>query len=653
MKVVVDRIVQYPNRFQLVNVDTSEVLGVFDLSAVTGTVQQVGTEIDAELFQSIQDDLTQLAQNIVEESNARGVDISALQNSIATKITANGGELGNAVVSFTEISNATNIASGEKASILFGKIRNWFSRLKALAFKDAITDSDISSSANISQSKVSGLTAMQSKLNGIDVGANKYTLPIATATALGGVKVGSRLSVATDGTISADVQSDTNFTQNEKSKLNGIESGANNYILPNATANTLGGVKVGDRLSIVDGVLSANLQSDNNFTQEEKTKLSVLSNPNLLINSDFSVNQRGAPSYTATASANIYTVDRWFIPANSNYQITLTKLDNGIRITKPLSSGYGSYDLAQFVENYALFAEKTVTFSLKYTNNTGSFRLRITDGVSNSDSAVQTSSNGTVTVTKTISNSATQLRVIVASGTTAGYSVDILWAKLELSSVATTYTPPIYSEELLKCQALDTDPVQLLRSTDISTTYPLSSSAASDSKVLSEKAVYNAIENVGTEYNPVPKATNATNDSDGNPINTTYAKNEVVENIGNEDSPVTYSKYCENAKFQDNFYRTIIHNDNSYYIKQNDGSLFTSGTYELIMLIDNYWTSILFTIPSNINVLNLGYRINIPNSYKYIVLNDDYTLMLYQTVTGGTDTQLTWDSRPYCRKISE
>ena len=103
MKVVVDRIVQYPNRFQLVNVSTSEVLGVFDLSAVTGTIQQVGTEIDAELFQSIQDDLTQLAQNIVEERNARGVDVNALQNSIATKITANGGELGNAVVTFSDV----------------------------------------------------------------------------------------------------------------------------------------------------------------------------------------------------------------------------------------------------------------------------------------------------------------------------------------------------------------------------------------------------------------------------------------------------------------------------------------------------------------------------------------------------------------------
>lgn len=238
MKVVVDRLVQYPNRFQLVNVSTSEVLGVFDLHAVTGTIQQVGTEIDAELFQSIQDDLTQLAQDIVAESNARGVDVEALQNSIATKITANGGELGNGVVTFTEVYNAPNIASAESASTLFGKIKNWFSRLKALAFKDTIVDADVSTSANISQSKVSGLIAIQNKLNGIDAGANKYVLPVSTATNLGGVKVGSRLSVANDGTLSADSQTENSYTTTEKNKLSGIESGAQKNVVTSVAGKT-------------------------------------------------------------------------------------------------------------------------------------------------------------------------------------------------------------------------------------------------------------------------------------------------------------------------------------------------------------------------------------------------------------------------------
>lgn len=39
-------------------------------------------------------------------------------------------------------------------------------------------------------------------------------------------------------------------------KLEGIEDNANNYSLPTASSSTLGGVKVGSGLSISDGVLS-------------------------------------------------------------------------------------------------------------------------------------------------------------------------------------------------------------------------------------------------------------------------------------------------------------------------------------------------------------------------------------------------------------
>lgn len=49
--------------------------------------------------------------------------------------------------------------------------------------------------------------ADKNKLDGIADGANKYTLPIASATALGGIKLGSGLSATSDGTVSvsADV----------------------------------------------------------------------------------------------------------------------------------------------------------------------------------------------------------------------------------------------------------------------------------------------------------------------------------------------------------------------------------------------------------------------------------------------------------------
>ncbi len=60
--------------------------------------------------------------------------------------------------------------------------------------------------------------------------------------------------VAQDGD---KVLSDNNFSDTYKNKLDGIEEGANNYTLPTASAETLGGIKVGAGLAINDGVLSA------------------------------------------------------------------------------------------------------------------------------------------------------------------------------------------------------------------------------------------------------------------------------------------------------------------------------------------------------------------------------------------------------------
>ena len=62
-----------------------------------------------------------------------------------------------------------------------------------------------------------------------------YHLPIASATTLGGIKVGTNLTIEEDGTLNA----------NEGS-----------YTLPVASFDTLGGIKVGNNLNINNGVLS-------------------------------------------------------------------------------------------------------------------------------------------------------------------------------------------------------------------------------------------------------------------------------------------------------------------------------------------------------------------------------------------------------------
>lgn len=105
-----------------------------------------------------------------------------------------------------------------------------------------------------------------SKLAGIAANANNYSLPKASATVLGGIKIGTNLSIDSDGKVSATdtkynaatTSADGLMTSAMVTKLNGIAANANNYSLPTASASTKGGVKVGTGLSIdTNGVLSA------------------------------------------------------------------------------------------------------------------------------------------------------------------------------------------------------------------------------------------------------------------------------------------------------------------------------------------------------------------------------------------------------------
>lgn len=74
----------------------------------------------------------------------------------------------------------------------------------------------------------------------IDTSTRNYHLPIASATTLGGIKVGNNLTIEEDGTLSAE---------------------STEYNLPVASSSTLGGVKIGSGLTMNDAVASVNVDS--------------------------------------------------------------------------------------------------------------------------------------------------------------------------------------------------------------------------------------------------------------------------------------------------------------------------------------------------------------------------------------------------------
>lgn len=64
------------------------------------------------------------------------------------------------------------------------------------------------------------------------------------------------------------VHTDNNFTNDLKTKLDNIASGANQYTLPTASADTKGGIKVGSGLSITDEVLSVSIKKTSQLTND-------------------------------------------------------------------------------------------------------------------------------------------------------------------------------------------------------------------------------------------------------------------------------------------------------------------------------------------------------------------------------------------------
>ena len=109
----------------------------------------------------------------------------------------------------------------------------------------SITDSNTTYSAATQSANGLMSSTDKTKLDGIATGANKYSLPTASSSTLGGVKVGTNLSIssgvlsATDTTYSAATQSAAGLmSASDKTKLDGIATGANKITVDTALSSS-------------------------------------------------------------------------------------------------------------------------------------------------------------------------------------------------------------------------------------------------------------------------------------------------------------------------------------------------------------------------------------------------------------------------------
>jgi hypothetical protein len=189
--------------------------------------------------------------------------------------------------------------------------------------------------------------------------------------------------------------------------------------------------------------------ADIHVTATEKAAWNAVnySNPNLLINPDFRINQRGQAEYTSG-----YTVDRWYSPG----KCSAAPISGGVKLTSTVTASSTTHAFWQDFE-FPLPPGK-YTLSLKAADVTGVWAARIRTVTAAGDYVdsyytprLQAGINS-VTVDLSDSEYISAVSIGFNKGNEAGNSLKLAWAKLEGGSLATPFVPPDYAAELAKCQ---------------------------------------------------------------------------------------------------------------------------------------------------------------------------------------------------------
>ena len=188
--------------------------------------------------------------------------------------------------------------------------------------------------------------------------------------------------------------------------------------------------------------------TDIHVTAADKARWNGISNPDLLDNPDFSINQRGETSYS-----DGYTVDRWRV-YNGNVEV------GSGHITLEAQDALTVASLRQTMENSPGLAGKTVTFSVDWDIlNAGSrccLQLKYNNEWSQQVFFTETGRNiSAVTVQLPAElNTSVEAAIMIHTPVDAGVvgKVKLYSAKLEIGGYATPFCPPDPATELAKCQ---------------------------------------------------------------------------------------------------------------------------------------------------------------------------------------------------------
>lgn len=232
--------------------------GSFDTTAIEGSIQEVADNLAQEILDRTQADTT-INNNVSSLTNRVKVNEDKL--TIINGAESTTGSIANAIKQAKSYTDTTVTAEQTRAEAaeqkLTGDLASEITRAKGAESANATaianeveraTGVEETLNSNITQlqtqkvDKVEGkglstndyTTPEKNKLAAIEAEANKYVLPAATTTTLGGIIVGDRLSIDDTGKLVAT------YT----------------YTLPTASNTVLGGVKIGSNITNTNGTIS-------------------------------------------------------------------------------------------------------------------------------------------------------------------------------------------------------------------------------------------------------------------------------------------------------------------------------------------------------------------------------------------------------------
>lgn len=162
-----------------------------------------------------------------------------------------------------------------------------------------------------------------------------------------------------------------------------------------------------------------------------------LCKPNLLINPDFKINQRGETSYTSAVAQTIkvvYSVDRWCLYGHS---LTVNS-DKSVTITPT------TYSNGALIQNLETPVDGDITVQVYVVGVSGTATVSVGPSDGSSTTEIGTLKNGLNIFT--FSRGIRRLVIRVKSGT-----LTLKYAKVEQGKVATSFVAPNPAEELTKC----------------------------------------------------------------------------------------------------------------------------------------------------------------------------------------------------------